>query len=321
MTLAKATDIAIGLLLVVLLASLVASATTELLATLIRKRAKDLWKAVHKLVDETQPVPPAEGTTSSIAGRPKLADARPGDVKQTPDAVASSVTAALYASPFVNEFRDLDSSGRTLISKLRSSDFARGLLWVGTAEGGKTPDEVIDRLRERLPTGSPAMQVLDELTVEAAHTLEGIGNGLATWFDNQMARLTRQYRRWARYVALVVGLVIAIGANVDIVFIARTLNRNDALRAAAVSEANSLVASCANKTGDALTQCLNQQVQSAQNVQGAIQLPIGWNDPASRRFGGLNGLWKVLGWALLAVATMQGAPFWFDLLRRLVGLR
>ena len=275
---------------------------------LLRKRAKDLWKAVHKLVDEAQPVPPAQGedkaagTAPSIAAEQKLDDARPGDVNRTPDAVASSVTAALYASPFVNEFRRFDNTGRTLISKLRSADFARGLLWVGTFEGAQTPEEILDKLRARLPTASPAMQVLDELAVETSRTLEGISTGIATWFDNQMARLSRQYRRWARYVALAVGIVIAIGANVDVVFIARTLNRNDALRAAAVSEANSLVASCANKTGDALTQCLNQQVQSAQNDQGAIQLPIGWTDPANRQFGGLDLLWKLLGWGLIAVA-------------------
>ena len=317
MTLARATDIAIGLLLVVLLASLVASGVTEAVATLQRKRAKDLWSAIHRLLDEADPIAGAlnDGPATGTA----VADARPGLDQHGP--LATSVTSALYASPFVNEFRKLDRSGRTLISKMRSTDFARGLLWVGTLDGATTPDGMLQTLESRLPKGAPVAQVLAELTGEVGKTLTEIGDGLATWFDTQMARVTRVYRRWARYIALAVGIVVAVGANVDLVFIARTLNRNDALRAAAVAEAGALVNTCSGKTGDALNQCLTQQTQTAQSTNQAFQLPIGWTDPASREFGGWNLVWKLLGWTLVAVATMQGAPFWFDLLRRVTGIR
>jgi hypothetical protein len=48
-----------------------------------------------------------------------------------------------------------------------------------------------------------------------------------------------------------------------------------------------------------------------------------WSNPATRP--DLMDLWQLLmaagRWAITALAVSQGAPFWFDLLNRLVNLR
>ncbi len=315
MTLAKATDVAIGLLLAVIVTSLVASAVAEAIARITQKRSKDLWNTISWLVDS-----PALGNDP----RPKPSgDNRPRRTTEAlecvPPAATDSVTTALYHSPFVVDLRGTTRGAATLVNNLRSSDFARGLLWIG-AQAASGRDRLLADLTTRLGS-SPAAQVLEELIAETDASIERVGAGLATWFDTQMERLSRGYRRWSRWIALAVGIVIAVGANVDLVFIARTLNRNDALRAATVAEANTLVQNCQGKTGADLTKCVSDQAHVAQANQNAIQLPIGWTDPANRRFGWPDIAWKLLGWALVAVATMQGAPFWFDVLRRLMGLR
>jgi hypothetical protein len=45
------------------------------------------------------------------------------------------------------------------------------------------------------------------------------------------------------------------------------------------------------------------------------QLPLGWGHPVPRDVVGWLG--KLIGWVLSAVAISLGAPFWFDLLKKI----
>jgi hypothetical protein len=47
----------------------------------------------------------------------------------------------------------------------------------------------------------------------------------------------------------------------------------------------------------------------------AIRLPVGWPDPDGTHES------EVVGWILAGIAVSQGAPFWFDLLRKAMKLR
>ena len=95
---------------------------------------------------------------------------------------------------------------------------------------------------------------------------------------------------------------------------------------------------CKEATADCERQ-LAQQVNSQLALASNLGLPLGWNGitglPAcaptiagqacsdSRAFltGALFVLTKILGLALTALATTLGAPFWFDLLNRLIQTR
>jgi len=58
--------------------------------------------------------------------------------------------------------------------------------------------------------------------------------------------------------------------------------------------------------------CTREQVS---RFDQALRLPVGWPDR-----DGVD-LLQVVGWLIAAVALGQGAPFWFDLLRRARELR
>jgi hypothetical protein len=304
MTLARAVDVAIGLLLVVLIVSLASSGVTEAIARMVGKRSKGLWDAIHTLINA-----PAIKTAT---------DRRPGSDEANAD--VTPMARSLYDSPFLNEFRKRDRNGRTLISNVSASEFTRGLMWAAT-DGTTTTENALTKLAQKLPAAAPAAEALKELTIEGAASVEDALKGLGDWYDAQMARVSQEYRRWSKVVALVVGLAIAVAANIDLLFVARALNGSDALRAAAVANANTLVKTCSSKTGDALSSCLQDQSKGIVTGSNAVQLPVGWANDANRDFDGWNKLWKALGWALTGLAAMQGGPFWFDLLRRLLGLR
>ncbi|SFF33551.1 hypothetical protein [Spirosoma endophyticum] len=79
----------------------------------------------------------------------------------------------------------------------------------------------------------------------------------------------------------------------------------------------------AKTTQDSLEQ--NRRILAAESL-GIQQLPVGWgtlvkelNDPST------NKVWllikKLIGWVLMVSAVSFGAPFWFDLLVKLVNIR
>jgi hypothetical protein len=73
--------------------------------------------------------------------------------------------------------------------------------------------------------------------------------------------------------------------------------------------------------------------QAVKTKTPAAPLTVGWNDPIQSLRGFyattrksyhealLQFLQKLIGWGLSAIAISLGAPFWFDLLSKLVNLR
>ena len=66
-------------------------------------------------------------------------------------------------------------------------------------------------------------------------------------------------------------------------------------------------------------------MKSNLNKIEAIGLPIGWNneDPRTRwSWPNEGAFWlKLLGWLLTAFAISLGAPFWFDMLNKVMNIR
>jgi hypothetical protein len=50
-------------------------------------------------------------------------------------------------------------------------------------------------------------------------------------------------------------------------------------------------------------------------------LGLGWGYVDYSRFGWQDWLLKAMGWTVTALSITLGAPFWFDLLKRLVNIR
>lgn len=80
---------------------------------------------------------------------------------------------------------------------------------------------------------------------------------------------------------------------------------------------------CNELTGNEAKICRNAALLHALNSSG---IPIGWDDGQFERLTGKDGslaLWTatLLGWLITAFAITLGAPFWFDLLGKLVKLR
>jgi hypothetical protein len=112
------------------------------------------------------------------------------------------------------------------------------------------------------------------------------------WFDNAMERVSGAYKRRATLISFLLALLLAAAFNIDSIHLFRTLWQHPALAAAA---------------------------NDPRAFEALFALPVGWQHfppPLDGRF-----LLQVAGWVMTATSAMFGAPFWFDLLQRLVRVR
>ncbi|MDP3295853.1 MAG: hypothetical protein Q8M37_14100 [Nevskia sp.] len=305
-------DVLIGLTLVYLIFSTAASIGVELLESWLRRRGQLLERGIGEILAQTL----------DSAG-------------QNRETAAKALVQQLYESPFVYSLYEgpYKAGGRHLPSAIPSARFAGALIALGHDN---------DKFRQAANTLLKVAGLKlgdDDARVRAA---------LATYFDESMERVTGWYRRHVQLVLLAIGAALAIALNADTLNIVRSLSQDDALRAKIVAaaigvqgEGQAAAPVCKALTADCERQ-LAQQVSSQLALANTLGLPLGWDlgrdgmglpacIPAAgdQACGGgraiASGLLlvisKILGLSLTALATTLGAPFWFELLNRLIQAR
>lgn len=303
-------EVAIGLVLIFLVFSLVVSGVYEAVAKVLAWRAKSLWAAIHVLVGTA--ATPAEAKLGQ-----RLKDAAPiGDVRPRVGAVphaAGSVTAKLYAHPLVGGLEQRKDGVKTRLDMIEPSSFARALIDVLVPDGEEktSVDKWAAAVESNTTLPAALKRQLAVLLREAGGDYNSLRSKIETWFDSQMTALTRQYRKRARLFTVVFGLVVASVCNVDAVRATQRLYNDDVTRAALVSQADGLVSTCEGKSGDDLATCLRT---TGDTIGKSVELPVGWKDADIT-------VVSPLGWVLAGLAISQGAPFWYDVLKRAMRYR
>ena len=177
--------------------------------------------------------------------------------------------------------------------------------------------------------GTYLTKVATTLMQGATMQIADLERRLGAWFDEGMERVSGWYKRYLQYIGLAVGFAIALAVNADAINMSYVLSREPAMRAALVQLASEAAKNCKSAA-----ECPALEVATTlQNKAGL--LPIGWEkkylpfncwkDGQPDACGTLQGIGQFLLWLLgllaTAVAMTLGAPFWFDLLKKLVNLR
>lgn len=149
---------------------------------------------------------------------------------------------------------------------------------------------------------------LDEATKEVETTLAKYRENVETWFDTTMSQATLLYRKHASLIALVLGIGIASVFNVDSLVIVNHLWRDPTLRQAIVAQAENI------NPEESFS------VTGLQDKLAELSLPVGWNNETTPQdFKGV--ILKIVGVLLTGFAASLGAPFWFDILNKMLGLK
>lgn len=179
------------------------------------------------------------------------------------------------------------------------------------------------------------------LVDEAKGDLEEVKKNFGVWFDHSMDRVSGWYRRKVQFFILLIGIAVSFGLGVDSTATAKLLWGDSALREALVEAAKVEVQKGAAATAatPAPVQDMKQVGKNLQEMQtqfAALDIPTypfnaictEWRavNPTKPCPGFLSqsGFWlhrHLLGFIITAAALSLGAPFWFDLLNKLVSLR
>jgi hypothetical protein len=307
-------DVAIGVIFVFLLVSLICSAVREGIESLMRSRATHLEQGIRELLHD----PRAIGLARALYDHPMVSVLYKGQYE--PVDTTKHWTTAL-------------TGGNKLPSYIPSRNFALALMDMAVrgpvvdagsshADSGTMSAEQLRRNIGRL--GSPGVQrVLLTALDSAQGDLEKVQKNIEAWYDGAMDRVSGRYKRSTQVILFFIGISVAIALNINALTVANYLYRDKAARDALVAQAQNAVAN------PLATQATYQQVQDKLD---SLKLPIGWQEglaslPQRRdgnglpRPGTIDWLQVITGLLVTAFAATFGAPFWFDLLNKVMVVR
>jgi len=191
---------------------------------------------------------------------------------------------------------------------------------------------------------------------QQAKNVKGLAASIEKWFDSSMDRLTGLYKRRMRLIVFLVAATVTVSFNVDTIHIILAAKADPALRQRLNDLGDKLLADSVVtqiiEQGSDLDYYEDYVNDSSITVSDSIGLetedehaplektiashqdkrldqllymnqlvrdsdfPIGW--PIEKD---ITWPYIILGWLLTAVALTAGAPFWFDMLKKLVNIR
>ena len=276
-------NVVVGLVLIFLLYSLFATTILELLASFLAFRGNNLEKALRNMLD-------GEGTGLFQ------------EFKESP----------MYqqlAGKFV---------GKSSPPSYLTSEKFRSILFhvIGKNQEGTEVENWIENMPD-----SPLKSILQQLKEDAQDDKEVFKEKVELWFNDVMDRASGWYKRHMQRILIVLGLGIAISFNVDSLQIYGQLARDPeaankiALEAAKVVESQETAEQPLAMKKE-LYDLVNANLKDLKSPLG-----IGWEHVAPATLTWQGWLHKAFGWLVTAMAISLGAPFWFDMLRKMVNIR
>ena len=189
-----------------------------------------------------------------------------------------------------------------------------------------------------------------EYVAEGETKLAKARGNVENWFDDSMDRVSGVFKRYSLAMALLIGFLVSLLLNVDSINLTFYLWREPSVREVLAQNASQFALPQGEMQSDP-----QQALQDFRDQFAGLSLPVGWvvNDskgnawfdgncqlfPGNGQAFGIpvigtsrcvappqsnnqtNIFIKLAGIFITALAARQGAPFWFDILKRIVNLR
>jgi len=240
MSISAVIEVTIGLAFIYLLLSLLVSSVNEWFAQVFKTRAIALEKAIKGLLKD----PPDTGSG-----------------KANPNSLGER----FYDHPVIKAFCEekWEKSGSKSTIKRRPSyiparTFAMvvfDLIFPGEDVSAKSPQVLTDMIDKA--NIHPDLKIaLKTFVISSAAKADNLRKEVEDWFDETMGRLNGWYSRKARLISFAIGIVLAVGLNIDTMVIADSLWRDPSLRAGVTSYVEShwqeYEPAASNETGDSI---------------------------------------------------------------------
>jgi len=298
-------DVMIGIITIYLMFALACTATVEAISSWFEVRSKNLEVALGEFLH--------------------------GDIEQ-----GKSFVNAFFAHPIVQTLSQ-GKDGRP--SYIDPEIVGRAVTDLITARDGVS---FLKQAIDKLPGTAQSNRIkglLESLQRDAKEDIADFRKLIESHYDTAMDRASGWYKRKTQTIALVVSAIFVIFANVDTISLSNSLSANPAARAKMLEIAQQQVDAAKESTSkpgapaanngstggaDALKEAKDRSEKAAEALARAgtdlssagIQLgwqalPVGYGNWAS----------KIMGLLISILAISLGAPFWFDLLSRVMQVR
>ena len=318
-------NVLIGLTLIYLIFSTVASALFELVETVLKRRSQLLRLGVQQILI----------AADKAADRGKV----PDDTR-----VKTFYEHALIYGLYGGNY---DKASRNLPSYIPPERFAHAVLMLAAGKGAELSDaerkpfENLKKLAEQL--------VGQDTVLDAQARAKAVEAALIQQYNDTMDRVTGWFRRYSKQWLIGIGFFLAAFANADTVQMIRVLAMDPVLAEQIANSAAEVVkqrsaATADDQAGDDPCKPIEATsdpkpaaqdndlgidrqlcvIKANRALAESLGLPIGWAPGEVDRLGAASGFeWfkKLFGLFLTGLAISFGAPFWFDLLNKLVSLR
>jgi hypothetical protein len=263
----------------------------------------------------------------------------------------------IYDEPLIQALGRMDRKGRIRKpTNIPNATFAAAMMEI-IMNAGKVDEDVppeamsIARMRSGVikmkvenPELARALQRvlpgLENQSLDVEESLAKYQENIANWFDTVMNQASDWYKSHSQIWAFTIGAIIAVIFHVDTLSITNQLWREPTLREVIIAQADNQI-----QSGEMEISNVNEELEK-------LGIPIGWSTVPAEDFSSCRwplqtthkpAIWsvgecrelsnlpqwgdiwgwiiKIFGLLVSGLAAMQGAPFWFDVLRKVVGFR
>jgi predicted nucleic acid-binding Zn-ribbon protein len=299
-------EVIIGLIFLYLIFSLLATFVNEIISTFFKLRANHLKSAIKNMLDNDDP----EG---------------------------KKLFKEFYDHPLIQSF--VKKKGKGFPSYLEPKKFAKVIIDIYEKRKDENTQNEIKSIIENLPKSNYLRHLVDNYN-KGVQKIEDLEKSIEDWFNSVMDRTSGWYNRNIKKLTLLTAFIIAIAFNFDTIHVYQRLSKDSNARTELVMHAENSIDKYAgyvekdtsNIESDALlvekmdslkneiNHIIGEEISSIEQMAG-----LGWEKGECKTT--LKKIWsfdfviKLIGWVLTAMAISLGAPFWFDLLDKIMKLR
>ena len=318
-------EVAVGVIFIFLLVSVICTAIREGMESFLKTRAAFLEHGIREMLHDRGAV----GIARTFYNHPLINSLyaenykpRPGRARPAPLARGGTLPTYIPTRNFALALMDIAARGPS--NAPGSSDGSAPVLTLANVRANVLNIE-----------NAPVQRILLTAIDTAQGDMDKAVANIAAWYDSGMDRISGAYKRATQKVLFFIGLFVAVALNVNPLTIADYLYHDSSARAAVVARAEAAAKDPSYANG-------TKKYAAARAELDSLRLPIGWS---GARFW-LAGTWSTpdtaanhavsiapavkpwddvlspfIGWIITAMAATLGAPFWFDILNKVMVIR
>ena len=302
-------DTAVGIVVVYIAFSLLASWLGEQVSSVMQTRSKMLVGGITQLLTG------AAGTSAA---------------NKSSAGVTNPAAVAFFNHPIFQSLKQDAAKDPQYLSAQQFSSIVLGLMNPGGAPQAAVPFDFTPIVATAKTFGVDKQ--IQALASKANGDYRAFVKAIEDWYDDHMDRVSGWYVKHTQMILIAIGLVIAVLWNVDTLRVARALSCNAALRTSvAVLDTGTKEhpsPSIITSVTDAVPLGWDFSHTDDTSIEKALVCDTVAQASAHPKNGPRNGtewfwwsLLKLMGLVITAVAISQGASFWFDALSKLTRVR